>query len=333
MDDNEIPDNNPLENLVDGITTLATGIPAPLRKNFWKAVGQLCTAAVDVPVSYFEGQSALRRANTESRVQLIKRISDDMTDKISVPEIYSDLAIEKHASKIIRFQGNLDQITHQAANIIITNDSITDDIDEISEEWLNEFEQNAQTKSSDEMRLIFSRLLAGEISQPGSFSIRTIKTLSEFDQNIALKFRNLCSLCITIKDNEKVIAGNIPYFDSLDTYLKTLSRYEISYEDLILLNEAGMITADFHTKISYGSSVINSVEKLPVRFFYNNKRYLLEPIAKNGSYDDDILNLLGISLTSSGKELYNLVDIVENFDFSKDLNYYMNSKGLNIIEI
>ncbi len=46
----------------DVATEMMTGIPAPVRKNAFKAFGQLCTAAVDIPVAYLEGRAKEIRA-------------------------------------------------------------------------------------------------------------------------------------------------------------------------------------------------------------------------------------------------------------------------------
>jgi len=63
MTNDEIPKNT--DSLIESVTesagelaSIADGIPAPIKKNFWKAFGQLCTAATDVGVAYFEGKAS-----------------------------------------------------------------------------------------------------------------------------------------------------------------------------------------------------------------------------------------------------------------------------------
>ena len=50
--------------------TAIPGIPAPVRRNFLKAVGQLCTAAIDIPAAYLTGVADERRAETAARIRL-----------------------------------------------------------------------------------------------------------------------------------------------------------------------------------------------------------------------------------------------------------------------
>jgi hypothetical protein len=49
---------------VGGLVDGATNLPLPIRKNLFKALDQLCTAIIDIPVAYLEGKAAERRAET-----------------------------------------------------------------------------------------------------------------------------------------------------------------------------------------------------------------------------------------------------------------------------
>ncbi|MDH8442111.1 DUF2806 domain-containing protein, partial [Klebsiella pneumoniae] len=49
----------------------------------------------------------------------------------------------------------------------------------LDEDWLNIFEQHAETATSERLRTIWSRTLAGEIRKPKSFSLQTPRFISE----------------------------------------------------------------------------------------------------------------------------------------------------------
>ena len=170
-----------LSKLTDTLESVITGVPAPVRKNFFKACGQLCTTAVGVPVAWLEGKSDEIRANTEARVQIIKKGGHTISEQIIVPQEYVNKASSKFAAKIIKEQLNLDQITLIAANELINSKEVEDNEastdDDISEDWLNEFENLAKLKSSESMKLIFGKILSHEIVKPGSFSVRTLMGL------------------------------------------------------------------------------------------------------------------------------------------------------------
>ena len=61
-----------LEKVTDTIGDLLTGVPTPIRKNFFKAFTQLCTAAVDIPVAKLESYSSEIRAASSARIKIIE---------------------------------------------------------------------------------------------------------------------------------------------------------------------------------------------------------------------------------------------------------------------
>lgn len=50
----EIVKADSIDSAVDIITDVASGVPAPIRKNALKAFAQLCTAAIEIPVAHLE---------------------------------------------------------------------------------------------------------------------------------------------------------------------------------------------------------------------------------------------------------------------------------------
>lgn len=54
---------------------------------------------------------------------------------------------------------------------------------------MNSFMRFAEDASSDRLRDLFGRILAGQIFRPGAFCLTTLRTLSELDQAIATDFQ------------------------------------------------------------------------------------------------------------------------------------------------
>ena len=52
--------------------------------------------------------------------------------------------------------------------------------EDISKDWLNEFRGIACKKSSEDAQNLFSKVLAGEIRKPGSFSLRATNYLIRY---------------------------------------------------------------------------------------------------------------------------------------------------------
>lgn len=264
-----------LEKIADSIGDLVTGIPAPIRKNFFKAFGQLCTAAVDIPVAKMESCAAEIRAASSARIEIIKKEGKVISERLNVPNEYVAKASEKFASKVVKEQLNLDQIGLNAAKNLSQekyDESSTKDTKEISDDWLNEFESYAKLKSSDEMKFVFGKILSGEILNPGTFSIRTLRIVSQLDNQAARLFQILCSHSIRLK------AGNL-FFDGRVVSLtgqagsNSLREYGLSFDNLNILQEYGLIISDYNSYRDYIPCVANEKMQVGASMRFNSKDY------------------------------------------------------------
>ena len=227
MSDETKPDQLPMTedettDLLDAATDFLvdSAIPVPFWKNVAKALRQLSTAAIEWPAAYFEGKTAEKRAETQARIKIIEENTTQITGQMEVPPEYAQRAVKKYGEKILREQSNLDKICAIAVNLLkkekSTNstDQSADHGEEraINDDWLNGFEEEARQKSTEDMQLLFGRILAGEIEKPGTYSTRTVKILSQLDQNAAALFKNLCSMCVVLKNpvNDYVFDARVP---------------------------------------------------------------------------------------------------------------------------
>ena len=104
--------------MLGAVTDLAldTTIPAPIRKNAFKAFDRLCSALIDVPVGALERRSAEKRSESEARIKIREEITTQIVQQVKVDPEYALKAGHKFAEKIIREQLNLDKISAIAAN-------------------------------------------------------------------------------------------------------------------------------------------------------------------------------------------------------------------------
>jgi hypothetical protein len=323
-------DESGLSKLIEAVDSAISGIPAPLKKNFFKALAQLSTAAINIPTTWLEGKSAEIKASYESRVQIIKKQADNISENIEAPKEYISKASEKYASKVIKEQLNLDQIALNAANNLISDGKKNEEqpTDEISDDWLNEFENYARLKSSDDMKLIFGKLLSGEISKPGTFSIRTIRLISQLDNNAAKLFQRLCSLSISMLLGGKIIydARVVSFQGSAAS--NSLTKYGLSFDNLNVLQEYGLIITDYNSYMPYLPCVVNENNMVAASMLFGNKHYGLLPIDKD-KYDKE-LKLNGVALTKAARELLPIIPIVEMPEYKKDLEDFFETKFLKL---
>ena len=322
-----------LNTITDTIENAITGVPAPVRKNFIKAFGQLCTAAVDIPVAFLEGKSAEIRTTTEARLQIIRKVGNVISEQIEVPKEYIIKASSKFAAKVIKEQLNLDQITLNAATELANNKQIDSDnkeTEDISEDWLNEFENLARLKSSEDMKLVFGKILSGEIIKPGKFSIKTIKLISQLDNEAAKLFQLFCSQSVSMRIENYVIDGRVISFHG-SAGSNSLAPFGLSFLELNVLQEYGLIIANYDTYMHYSSCIVNEQNHdVPVLHF-QNKNYALVPSDKE-KYDKNV-ELRGVVLTNAGKELLDIIPITNSDNYKDELIKYLKNKYIDLVEI
>lgn len=332
MSDSE---ETPLEKITDTVGELITGIPAPIKKNFFKAFGQLCTAAVDIPVAKLQSRASEIRALSDARIEIIKKHGEQLSEKSQVPSEYVDLASEKYASKILKEQLNLDKIGLIAVNEIKNDPKLEENVseEEISDDWLNEFENLAKTKSSEEMQLFFAKVLAGEVKKPGSFSLKTIRILSQLDKEPARIFQIVASMALSIHENNDEIRSS-QLIVTGKTSITLLSNYYIFRDSLRILTEYGLINSIDSEDMEVHHYVRNTryIDDRPFSLFINKKQYVLEPRW--------ILKFIGpgralavIKLNTTATELLSIIPKIDNSEYIDSLKDYLKSRNIILKEI
>ncbi|WP_144656359.1 DUF2806 domain-containing protein [Achromobacter dolens] len=94
-----------------------------------------------------------------------------------------------------------------------------------SDDWLNRWSRYVEDASSEELQDAFARILAGEIKQKGTFSIGTLRVVSEMSMETALDFQAL-------------------WAETIEDYAVKYRNYERGegWERLSRLREAGLIS-------------------------------------------------------------------------------------------
>jgi hypothetical protein len=168
---------------VGGLVDGATNLPPPIRKNLFKALDQLCTAAIDIPVAYLEGKAAERRAETQARVSILCENAHQIASSMKVNPEYAQLASDKYARRIVQEQINLDKVSKIAAGQLtheyLTGEQPSDSAEDaasISDDWLDSFRKEACGKSTGLLVTACARSKTPRLS----FSARSASTPSQW---------------------------------------------------------------------------------------------------------------------------------------------------------
>ena len=317
--------------LNDWISTL--NLPVQVARNAGKALNRLCSAAVDVPVAYLEGIAGEKRAVTKARNNLISENAGQIAKKMDVPPEYVHRAEIKFAEKIVREQINVDKISavamaelqRPASGSSTHQNSDSEKEEPIGDDFLNSFEEEARHKSSEEMQLLFGRILAGEIRIPWTFSIRTLKILGEIDQNVAVLFRRLCSLSVMME----MVDGSMLDVKvcSLGSHASqnSLAKYGLNFYHLNMLHEYGLIISDYNSSIPF----INN-DGIHHPFQHQGQLWGLKSL-ETKKYSE--FRVYGVSLTHAGRELYPIVKQEPVEDYTQDLKTFFGSQNLQMVEV
>jgi Protein of unknown function (DUF2806) len=109
--------------------------------------------------------------------------------------------------------------TQAALEDIQANPAAADAQAEIQDDWLNLFARLAEDKSSDDLRRLFGKVLAGEIKKPGSFSLRTIQILATVSKEELAFVSDFLSHAIN--------ASIVPFVQGGPTYARQLLMEEL----------------------------------------------------------------------------------------------------------
>jgi hypothetical protein len=131
----------------------------------------------------YEPTKTVRNAKAEAKAMLILAEAKQEMSEVE------GRAYERVKYKELRRQSNIDSIVEGAANCI------TDPVspESVDEDWIVNFFELSQDVGNEQLQQVWSKLLAGEITRPGSCSHRTLQVIKGLTTKEANAFVKLCS--------------------------------------------------------------------------------------------------------------------------------------------
>ena len=123
-----------------------------------------------------------RMAKAEAEAEVIK-----VQSEIEVTDLHRQ-AVHRWIEEEAQRQKNMEEITAKALPLL--NETATPD--SVENDWLVNFFDKSRIVSDNEMQALWSRVLAGEANNPGTYSKRTVNFLSDLDKADAMLFAKLC---------------------------------------------------------------------------------------------------------------------------------------------
>ena len=165
------------------------GISAQAQFRTIAALDRLLGSALDIPTAILESIAVRTRAQSKQDLKLLAVRGE--TDLIKYQQEFSRGVSNDMMARHIGKTANKKRISEKAIEFLLQADAPEEAPDgdpELEEDWLNCFEDYAENASSERLQTLWARVLAGEIRQPRSFSLATLRFLAEVDQEIAELF-------------------------------------------------------------------------------------------------------------------------------------------------
>ena len=314
-----------VEKLVDytasGVGSVAGSMLAPWQaRQEAKAKRIAAEGEAEALLLYAKAQSEAREILVSGDNNIVGEL--DITDRVEQRILFQDK----------KRQLNIESVVEKTATQL-GDKSVPDT--EPNHDWTARFFNDVQDVSSEDMQSLWAKILAGEIEQPGSTSIRTLGILKNLDQSTAHLFRKFCSACIFLSPDQKtIIDARVPSLGRNAAH-NSLESYKLSFSVLNRLNEHGLIISDYNSwydyKMSIGIVVENTSRILHIPFNFQGRRWVLVSEKQNERKKSHKLS--GVAMTLSGIELSKIIELESMEQYAQDLMQYFQRNKLKMVKI
>lgn len=234
----------------------------------------------------YEPRRIKKRAEAEAEVEKIKALAG-----IELNEI-QQRGIERLVHQEARKQENIENITAKAVKDLPPNAKA----EELEEDWITYFFDKCDKVSDEQMQSLWSKLLAGEATSPGTYSKRTVDFVGSMDKKDAELFSKFCQFTWTFKEPTPLI---------FDTDHEIYTGAGIDFSSLKHLDTIGLISFEFTSGYR-----IQQFRKRTVVHYFGRPTIIEFP----ADHDNDLQ--IGKALfTQAGKELVNICGAQQNEGF------------------
>lgn len=234
----------------------------------------------------YEPRRIRKKAEAEAEADKIKALAG-----IELTEI-QQRGIERLIYQEARKQENIEKITTQAVKELPP----TAKTENLEEDWIAHFFDRCEKVSDKEMQLLWSSLLAGEATNPGTYSKRTIDFIASMDKKDAELFTKFCQFSWVIGDPCPLI------FDASD---EIYTKNGINFSSLKHLDSIGLISFE-----SFSGYRRQGFDKQAIIFYFGVPTLVEFNADKNNE-----IKIGKVLFTQAGKELVAICGAQKNQEF------------------
>jgi len=216
-----------------------------------------------------------------------------------------DRSVRRERLRVLRTQANIEAIMGKTYHYCASNliDKRTD------LDWFNHYISLAENISNSTMQDLWAKILSGELSRPGSYSLKALKAFRDMSIVDAKLLAKACSLAVSDrnKKNIRLISGSyqqpglLNFFNKARQQYVNLSQFGLNYADLLSLADNHLIFIQENE-----SSMMKDGDSID--FIYNGQPLKLTSSKAN-------VSLQFYKFTAIGVELANLIADKANDEF------------------
>jgi Protein of unknown function (DUF2806) len=198
-------------------------------------------------------------------------------------------------------QQNIESITATAASELSQQERVSEE--KPDEDWITRFFSSAQDISSEEMQMLWGRVLAGEIKKPGTYSLKALDLLKNLTKNDAAVLEHVGRLSIN--------AGG---------------TWFLATHDKLWLEQQAKVLAHHHFSVSelgamYPTDLAIQLFQVPTdtEVYFESGQLLL--IVERGDIKSAVVLPIW-KFTNVGSELLSLIPSAEDESYLESLGQY-----------
>lgn len=163
----------------------------------------------------------------DGKIKLLENAKEN-----SLPQV-ADRAVNRERFKQISQQQNTEAVCANAAAELADDTDVPEEKPDL--EWITRFFRIAEDMPTDGLQQIWGKILAGEIRQPGSFSLRTLDLLRNVSKSEAEAFAKLAPF---------VARQNELYFFLREDEFEFGKNGMPTFNEIVALKDAGLVASD-----------------------------------------------------------------------------------------
>lgn len=225
-------------------------------------------------------------------------------------------SLEDRTQERVNFQEakkqlNIENVTAFAAEELKNEPPVTEE--PLDEDWTTRFFKIAEEVSNEEMQALWGKILAGEIKQPKTYSLRTLELIRNLSKTEANTFMKVANFAIK--------SGGANFLFTTNDEKLLSKTYNIHYGDIALLTEIGLIQPG--TFVSY--QIVQS-ETDTQRVFTSGNIVVIAKVKANTPTIQMPVNVF----TNAGNELIKLINPNPPFDYLTAVAKSIKSENVDV---